>query len=1010
MNKYISTAIFFFLCSFHFSLSQESENQRLILNLREGDSFTYNIESIKSYLIAHPREDSVLRSLKNTSQHTFTIIKRKPGNRYLINYKIDYVINENWVGSNVSITDSRFPPFENNVFYIYECFMNTVVYKIEFSPFENSLKLLNLEEINRDLFEYLEERGLQISSYTKSELQLKRSDFGVIMDILYLNFYPKNGMISPTWTVDQITEEQERFQVHGQIDSTISIFSERPYTGFDDENGLVEGKGMKLFTLLQVNNKTGLLQLAETASYLFPDSIRTENIYQKRSDITDFRSRVKLVAFSRNSKKTILCGQIHNPSFQKLCLVSPASIVGLDKDFHYIEIDVNGRFQTILDLIESKRYQLYYLEKYPIRRNKRIQLYIEPGDSISISIDSTLASDNIIFAGRGFQNSKFLNDFYQEMQYTKYTGSRMYPHVSFTYPTYDIWEELIEVLPIMSEYLEERKLSISRDFYEYFKFELLCVSLRANLIIQENDRLTHGTETDKITGSIELLKDTLNPMYELHKNMEQYNFFIGVHTLKQLMFIWNMSPGISHIGFGNFDNITYTKLFLKGYPMYVEATRIVERMLLNSFRRYDMQIPIYQNILSSCNNQEVREYILKHVDAYSRIQRGNEIPEMELIGMDGSSINWKQTKNKVIVLMVYNEYTQEQQFCEELYNEFGENKKEVIVLRISPGIDYKNWKSFNERYSDKDFQLYFEGGESLFNGRFGFVGGFTGAKYFVIGKDGRIFSNTVRLQIKREIKKALKEEDPPNEFLNTLWSRIVPGIIIGVILTFVLSRIIYRRRFAKQVLESKIAELEQKAIKAQLNPHFLFNCLNSIQNLIRTDRKNDADKYISKFAVLIRQVLKNSEKEEISIFEEINNLKIYLELEQMRFDFSYDIISEEDIDLYNAMIPPMLLHPIVENAILHGLDPKKGDRKLSIGIQKEGDSIRFSIEDNGVGRDSSPKKKVLKESRGLKLTESRMALLSQSSKEKFDFIITDKKDNDGKPAGTLIEIIIPDEV
>jgi len=981
---------------------------QLQLNLKEGDSFSYKVKSSKSYLLTYP-EDSVLRSIITRSKHTFFVDEKKSGNRYLMRYKTDYEISENWSGSDVSIKDSRFPPFSNSVYDIAKCFRNTVEYKILFSPMENSLQVLNLEEIDKDLMEYLEERGVQVSEYMKKELRLRITDYRIIRRILFINFYPHGGNFPQKWTVDQITEDSENFTFLGENDSTFSILSTRPYTQHSEETGLVLGKSMQILKRIQIHKGTGLLQGAESATYLFPDSTRTDTIYEKRSDITDFRSSVELVDFSRWRKTTTLAGEISNPSAKSLCLVSSSSIVGSDKDYHYIELDNDGRFSETLNLREAKRYQLYYLEKYPARLNPAIQLYVEPGDSIYISTESTSINKNITFTGKGFQNSEFLNDFYYKKEYARYLGSDPRQYFTIFYRKYDNWKDLIEVLPEMSDYLENHKTSLSKGFYDYWKFRILCFSLRTNIIVEYNERATHGRNEYQLQDSIQFLPDTLNPMYKFNSNMEEYNTLVGVHSMSRIRFIGSIYPGIHTMGLNNYDNISFAKMIFSGYPLYVEATRLMEMLLMQNSTQYYLQTPIYQNILRSCNNQEVRDYVIRRYEAYSRIQKGNNMPVMDLIGMDGKKINWRQTKNKVIVLMLYNEYTQEQQFCEDLYTDFGENKKDVIILRISPGIDYDNWKEFNERYSDKDFQMYYTGGESDYNDKFFFLEGLWYAKYLVIGKDGKIFNNSVRLDLKREIKNAQKEEAPPNEFVKAVWTRILPGILLGMILTFIFYRIIYRRRLAKQSLERKIAELEQKAIKAQLNPHFLFNCLNSIQNLIRTDRKSDADRYLTKFAVLIRQVLKNSEKEEISISEELKGLELYLELEQMRFNFDYEILSDEKVDIHNVMIPPMMLHPIVENAILHGLDQKEGDKKLTIGIHESGESIQFLIEDNGVGRDPEPTRDSSDESRGLKLMESRMEILRKSSREDYNFKITDKKDQNGNSAGTCVEILIPDE-
>jgi two-component sensor histidine kinase len=561
----------------------------------------------------------------------------------------------------------------------------------------------------------------------------------------------------------------------------------------------------------------------------------------------------------------------------------------------------------------------------------------------------------------------------------------------------------------MSDYLEDRRIVLSQGFYDYWKFAITYISQIADIIFEYNKNATLGKDKFQSQKSIKILPDTLNPMYKFHANMEEYNTLVGVHSLSQREFTARMNPGIHYSGISDLENMSFAKLIFQGYPLYVEATRHTEMLRRYTSTQYYMQPTIYQTLLNGCNNQEVRDFITNQYIFFSRIQRGNDMPVMELIGMDGKKMNWRRTRGKVVILMLYNDYPKDQKFCEKIFHLFGENKEDVIVLRISPGFDYNSWKEFNERNTDKGFHMFFTGEESAFRDRFLMIDTRYDTRYLIIGKDGKIFTNPGRNDVIRETDVALKEEAPPNEFLKALWSRILPGIVLGMILTFIFSRIIYRRRLAKQTLQRKMAELEQKAIKAQLNPHFLFNCLNSIQNLIRKGSKNDADSYLTKFAVLIRQVLKNSEKEEISISEELKGLELYLELEQMRFNFNYEILSDEKIDIHNVMIPPMLLHPVVENAILHGLDTKKGDKKLTIGIYESGESIQFLIEDNGVGRDPESTRDSSKESKGLKLMEARMEILRKSSREDYNFKITDKKDQYGNSAGTSVEILIPDE-
>ena len=198
-------------------------------------------------------------------------------------------------------------------------------------------------------------------------------------------------------------------------------------------------------------------------------------------------------------------------------------------------------------------------------------------------------------------------------------------------------------------------------------------------------------------------------------------------------------------------------------------------------------------------------------------------------------------------------------------------------------------------------------------------------------------------------------------------------------------------------------------MKAQLNPHFLFNSLNSIQALIRSNKLKDADSYLEKFATLVRKILDHSEKDSVTISEEMETIRLYLELEQMRFDFQYEIQIDPEIDVYNTMIPTMMLQPVLENAILHGLAPQEGERKLTIGVRIQDDIIIFKVEDNGIGRAASSKLHYDHDSKGLNIIQSRIDILNRTVPNKYKLDITDLLDQDQNSSGTLVEISIPDE-
>ncbi len=228
-------------------------------------------------------------------------------------------------------------------------------------------------------------------------------------------------------------------------------------------------------------------------------------------------------------------------------------------------------------------------------------------------------------------------------------------------------------------------------------------------------------------------------------------------------------------------------------------------------------------------------------------------------------------------------------------------------------------------------------------------------------------------------------------------------------------RKIKNREIRKTELNKKIANIESQALRAQMNPHFIFNTLSSIQHYISNSNTEAALKYLSKFAKLMRKIMENSKQQMIAVAEEINALNLYLELEIMRFDkkFEYQIDIDPGIDQNYDRIPSMLIQPYVENAIIHGLLPKEGVGKISITLQKQNDTILCIIEDNGIGREKSKefKKNRLQQhkSMGMSITQDRLDILNSSLSSNIHSEIIDLYEK-GESAGTKIRLVIPLEV
>lgn len=218
-----------------------------------------------------------------------------------------------------------------------------------------------------------------------------------------------------------------------------------------------------------------------------------------------------------------------------------------------------------------------------------------------------------------------------------------------------------------------------------------------------------------------------------------------------------------------------------------------------------------------------------------------------------------------------------------------------------------------------------------------------------------------------------------------------------------------RLRFQRESLEN-----ENRALRAQMNPHFIFNSLNSIQNLITSNKKEAAVKYLNKFSLLIRSVLESSFETNVILSEEISLLHKYLELEALRFNntFKYSISVDENLNPDLAEVPALLVQPFVENAILHGLlHEQLQDKWVHIHFKKEASFIICEIEDSGIGRDAAQKSKSLlhstKRSRGIEVTQKRLQIFNHSLENDLEFI--DKTNELGEATGTLVRIKISTE-
>jgi tetratricopeptide (TPR) repeat protein len=256
------------------------------------------------------------------------------------------------------------------------------------------------------------------------------------------------------------------------------------------------------------------------------------------------------------------------------------------------------------------------------------------------------------------------------------------------------------------------------------------------------------------------------------------------------------------------------------------------------------------------------------------------------------------------------------------------------------------------------------------------------------------------------------------------WTLMAALGLLLILILFVYNRYRLKQQSARllseknQEIESKNhqislmnQELEKRMLRAQMDPHFIFNSLNSIQHLITINDKTSSLKYLSKFSKLVRRVLENSVNTQVPLADEITLLKHYIELEQLRYNhsFEYSINVDASVDVHDTEIPFLLIQPYVENALVHGLRHKPEEGWLKIELKQRESDLWCIVEDNGVGRKEAKRRKQQSTlpSRGMSVTQQRLETLNQGKSRKTSVHILDLTDKQNHPLGTRVEIIVP---
>lgn len=275
----------------------------------------------------------------------------------------------------------------------------------------------------------------------------------------------------------------------------------------------------------------------------------------------------------------------------------------------------------------------------------------------------------------------------------------------------------------------------------------------------------------------------------------------------------------------------------------------------------------------------------------------------------------------------------------------------------------------------------------------------------LIDKNGHVINRAFSLPI---------EMIPP--IWKMWWFRLLAVLTgLGIITAFYVLQVRSVRRRAALALtyNKELANMEMVSLRAQMNPHFIFNSLNSIRHQIITNKNAEAERYLVKFSRLVRWILENSESHYITLHDEIAALKLYLELESKRFDgkFDYEVNIGPGIDTTKLSVPAIIIQPFVENAIWHGLMQKPDGGTVTVDVSKDEDNLKIRITDDGIGREQAEARKVktgtTRNSMGLKITLSRLEVIKKLYDIDCSAEIEDLNNRNDGVTGTRVTITLP---
>jgi len=907
------------------------------------------------------------------------------------------------------LSDYEYPEFKDG-FYgnsskdYYEQLLCGATFKYEFNEETSEIKLYNRDELLMAANKSLIEKGFD---KTSKERRIEDFNTQAIPAI--------NKIVQSLYQINSEILDPQEYDMKLEFRKPISTITNKRWDikpGIYKRNYSINQEERYLKEYQQVE--------IDSARYRF-------NAQGEYYSLIHREQKTKLLNINeKEGTRLTVSGTVENQRNKKVTLAFMRKPYGTELYQETVFLDENNSFHIETEMEHVGLAFLMFGQTTSTVEIPCIPIYVEPGSNIKINATGEFPWE-IDFSGDFVAAQKLLYNFNKEYNLLKQKVN--FNSLSWWWGSDVKYSSLTSAIDNFDSFTVKYKETMPDYVFEFvsneLKANLMCGVLKYLRDLEFQNRVTWGTNflKDKDLIDRNYLEEQFN-FTEIHEIYNPYGmfsrqfanlylnyYFLTIKKVDNLDYAGLRTAPVLSAGlrfYGDLpQKIEVAKMLLAGPALYAQIAEMLVQEKTKVYNQITQDAIYYQNevdkyldlTLRLCNNEEFAQSLKDILDTQSQWDKKDYVPNTKFFNEKGEPKYMKDFMGeKPTLFYITDQWSRERYFFDEL----AEKNTEINFVLIAEGSSITEWMDYTKRAEPIANQLFLINQENQLNTIFK-----SGTHHFIAyDKEGvRIGFEGNMVSAMNLCKQSL--ENPKKKELNKGQLQLIIILLVSILTALIIGLIIWkwrvRQRFRQEEQTRKLRELELTAIRSQMNPHFLFNALNSVQNLVQQNKGREAHLYLSDFAGLIRKVLNNSEKEEVSLAEELEMIEQYLNLEKLRFDFEFKLSVSKEIDSHNTLVPSMLLQPFVENAVIHGLQSKDGNKQLKVEIAKSESGIKVTIEDNGIGREAAKQITKAKNGKGTKLMKERLEILQEKQGEKYSLQIVDLEE------GTRVEIVIPEE-